>query len=174
MFAARARKIGALIALLLTPGVGIAADSAAPAADQAAADPRRGEALYVGEIRFQNGGAPCLACHGIAGHGLARAASFGPDLTETFDAYGAETLDGVLADVPFPSMQPIYNTHALTARERADVVAFLGSAGGKAPPKLGSAFAGAVAAAFLAFGAAFVLVGRGRRAPRPSHPSSRS
>jgi mono/diheme cytochrome c family protein len=162
---------------LLTGSVAFAATGSPPADEAPAPNPRTGEALYVGELRLTNGGAPCLACHGITGHGLARAASFGPDLTETFEAYGAETLDGVLADVPFPSMQPIYNTHALTASERADIVAFLGDAGGKVPAQLGMSFAGAIAAAVCALGAAFVVVGRGRsrrRAPRTPFPSPRS
>jgi mono/diheme cytochrome c family protein len=34
-----------------------------------AGDPQRGEALYVGTLAFAAGGAPCLACHGIAGAG---------------------------------------------------------------------------------------------------------
>jgi mono/diheme cytochrome c family protein len=168
MFARGSQKLIASIALLLTAPVAIATQPAAPADEAPAANPRNGEALYVGEKAFANGGAPCLACHGVAGHGLARAASFGPDLTATFEAYGAETLDGVLAEVPFPSMQPIYNTHALTPSERADVVAFLGEAGGKVPSKLGGGFAGAIAAAFVALGAAFVFVGRGRSRRRGS------
>lgn len=175
MSACRSRKFLTSLALLLTAQVAIATEPASPAESAPAANPRTGEALYVGEKRFANGGAPCLACHGIAGHGLARAASFGPDLTETFASYGAEALDGALADVPFPSMQPIYNTHALTPSERADVVAFLGDAGGKVPAKLGTSFAGAIAAAFIALGAAFVLVGRGRSrrggTPLTSHRS---
>ena len=177
MLASDTRKIVAITALLMTARVAFATEAAAPANEAVAANPRTGEALYVGERRFANGGAPCLACHGVAGHGLARAASFGPDLTETFAAYGAETLDGVLAEAPFPSMQPIYNTHALTASERADVVAFLGEAGGKVPPAVGMSFAGAIAVAVCAFGVAFVLVGRGRakrRAPRSPLPSPRS
>ena len=88
-----------------------------------AADARRGEALYVGSERMENGGAPCLACHGVAGHGLARAASFGPDLTGAHASYGPEDLAAALQDVPFPSMQPVYNTHALTPEERAVVEA---------------------------------------------------
>jgi mono/diheme cytochrome c family protein len=161
---------------MMTAQVAIAADGAAPASDAPAANPRTGEALYVGEKRFANGGAPCLACHGVAGHGLARAASFGPDLTETFASYGAETLEGVLADVPFPSMQPIYNAHALTESERADLVAFLGEAGGKVPARIGATFWGAIAAAVCALGAGFVLVGRGRsrRGARTPLPSPRS
>ncbi|MBE0597204.1 MAG: hypothetical protein IH614_08045, partial [Desulfuromonadales bacterium] len=40
-----------------------------------------GEALYVGTAPFEQGGAPCLGCHGIAGAGLGKAAgaSYGPD-----------------------------------------------------------------------------------------------
>ena len=176
MSALGTRKIVALFALLLTASVAHATEGAAPADKAPAPDARTGEALYVGEVRFANGGAPCLACHGVAGHGLARAASFGPDLTETFTSYGAEVLDGVLQDVPFPSMQPIYNTHALTASERADIVAFLGQAGGKVPPQIGSSFAAGIAVAVCALGAAFVVVGRGRqrRRARPSLPSDRS
>ena len=37
-------------------------------------DPKQGEALYVGSVSFSAGGAPCLACHGIAGHELGLAA----------------------------------------------------------------------------------------------------
>jgi mono/diheme cytochrome c family protein len=125
-----------------------------------AADARRGEALYVGSARMENGGAPCLACHGVAGHGLARAASFGPDLTGAHAMFGAEALDDALQAVPFPSMQPVYNTHALTPAERADVVAFLAQADGGAPSRLGPGFAAAVAFAMALFLGGFVWIGR--------------
>jgi mono/diheme cytochrome c family protein len=134
-----------------------------------AGDARRGEALYVGSARFANGGAPCLACHGIAGHGLAQAASFGPDLTGVHASFGAETLDAALADVPFPSMQPVYNGHALTEGERADLVAFLAGADGGLPPRLGPGYAVGVVSAMALFLAAFVWIGRrgaARRAGR--------
>jgi mono/diheme cytochrome c family protein len=132
---------------------------AAPLA-ASAADARRGEALYLGSARMENGGAPCLACHGVAGHGLARAASFGPDLTGAHATFGAEALAAALEEVPFPSMQPVYNTHALTPSERADVVAFLAQADGGAPPHLGPGFAGAVAFAMALFLGGFVWIGR--------------
>jgi mono/diheme cytochrome c family protein len=132
---------------------------AAPLA-ASAADARRGEALYLGSARMENGGAPCLACHGVAGHGLARAASFGPDLTGAHATFGAEALQAALEEVPFPSMQPVYNTHALTPAERADVVAFLAQTDGGAPPRLGVGFAAAVALAMAVFLAGFVWIGR--------------
>ncbi len=139
------RLCGALVlAAALTPGLA-----------GAAADPREGEALYVGTRPLTNGGAPCLACHGLAGHGLAFSASFGPDLSAAGQTYDAETLATVLEDVPFPSMEPIYRGHAITAGERADLAAFLLEARETAPPAGGALGrllleAGLIAAAILA------------------------
>ena len=133
-----------------------------------APDPRRGEALYVGSTRLAAGGAPCLGCHGISGHGLARAASFGPDLTGAHAQYGADGLDAILEDISFPSMAPVYRGHAVNKEERADLVAFLGETAGAAPAQLGPWFAAGVAAAMAAFLGAVALLGRrgrGRRAP---------
>jgi mono/diheme cytochrome c family protein len=99
--------------------------AARPDGASAAGDPRRGEALYLGAVKLENGGAPCLACHALSGHGLAWAASFGPDLSAVPASYDADALEGVLVDVPFPSMGPIYRAHAIMPGERADLVAFL-------------------------------------------------
>ncbi len=148
-----------------------AAGHGGPAAN--AADPRRGEALYVGAARLSGGGAPCLACHGIAGHGLARAASFGPDLTGAHAQYGADGLDGLLEDVVFPSMAPVYRDHALTKQERADVIAFLGASAGPVPAQLGAGFPAGVAGAMAAFLGAVVLLGR-RGKGRPPRAGGRT
>jgi mono/diheme cytochrome c family protein len=146
--------LAASLLVIASPGGGRAEGPAA------AGDAGRGEALYVGTVLMANGGAPCLACHGVSGHGLSRAASFGPDLSATYASYGAETLDVALQEIPYPSMQPVYNGHALTAQERADVVAFLGQADGKVPSRLGAGFAAGVAGAMALFAAAFVWIGR--------------
>jgi mono/diheme cytochrome c family protein len=135
-------------------GALVVAAALAPASAARAADPREGEALFVGSTRLQNGGAPCLACHGLAGHGLAWSASFGPDLSAAAQTYDAETLDAMLEDVPFPSMEPIYRGHAITQGERRDLAAFLlearsGVAPGDAVGRL-LLEAFLVAAAFLA------------------------
>jgi mono/diheme cytochrome c family protein len=140
---------------------------AGPAPASRAPDVRRGEALYVGSARLLAGGAPCLACHGIAGHGLARAASFGPDLSGAHAQYGADGLDGMLEDIVFPSMQPVYRGHAVTKEERQDLVAFLGASAPDRPARLGPAFAAGVLGAKGIFLAGVVLIGRrgsGRRA----------
>jgi mono/diheme cytochrome c family protein len=148
--------------LLVAAGLALAA--ALPAAADAPAprppDARRGEALFVGSRPLFAGGAPCLACHGVAGHGLARAASFGPDLTAAHEQFGADGLDAMLEDIVFPSMAPVYRGHAVTPEERGDLVAFLAEAAGGPPARLGARFSGGVAAAMALFLAAVVFVGR--------------
>ncbi len=92
-------------------------------------DPQRGEALYVGTAGFSEGGAPCLACHGIAGHelGYAAGATYGPDLTAIYEDYGEEGVADVLEDLSFESMVAIYGSRPLTETEKADLVAFFSS-----------------------------------------------
>ncbi len=160
-----------LCALAAWPGAAaVGAEPEAALAAPGAPDAHRGEALYVGSARLAGGGAPCLACHGIAGHGLSRAASFGPDLSGAYAAYGADGLEGLLAEIVFPTMEPVYRGHGVTKEERADLVAFLGAPHAGAPARLGPAFAAGVAAAMALFLAGVVLVGRRggggrRRAP---------
>jgi mono/diheme cytochrome c family protein len=92
-------------------------------------DPQRGEALYIGTAGFSKGGAPCLACHGIAGHelGYAAGATYGPDLTAMYEDYGEEGIADVLEDLSFESMVAIYESRPLTETEKADLVAFFRS-----------------------------------------------
>jgi mono/diheme cytochrome c family protein len=127
--------------------VAMPADAAAPAAGDATA----GKALFSGARRAQNGGAPCGACHAVGGQGPAFAASLGPDLSHSFDGLPLDAIDGMLQDLPFPTMAPLYAGRALTPVERADLAAFL-VAGAGAPPPHGREIAGyaiAVAAACL-------------------------
>jgi mono/diheme cytochrome c family protein len=102
----------------------------------AAASPAEvGRALFTGARPFQAGGAPCGACHALGGEGLAFTASLGPELSSGLAAMDPEALDGLLETLPFPTMTPIYEGHALTAQERADLVAFLIPAARKGPPR---------------------------------------
>ena len=105
-------------------------------------DPLRGEALYVGTVGFSAGGAPCLACHGIAGHelGLAAGANYGPDLTALYADYGEEGILDVLEDLSFESMAAIYATRPLTDTEKADLVAFFATVSSGVAPNIGSSF----------------------------------
>ena len=157
---ANSRSVVLCLALLAAGG----ARAAEPPAR--APDPRLGEALYVGSTRLWAGGAPCLGCHGIAGHGLDRAASFGPDLSAAHATFGPDGLEGMLADIVFPSMEPVYRGHAVTPQERADLIAFLSESSGAPPARLGVGFQAGIALAMGAFLGAVVLLGRRGRARR--------
>lgn len=88
------------------------------------ADPARGAALFSGALSMEKGGAPCLACHGIAGVGLAGNSNYGPDLTTVYENFGADGLAGILQSLPFPSMEAIYANHPLTKNEQHDLAAY--------------------------------------------------
>lgn len=125
-------------------------------------DPSAGRALFVGARALQAGGPPCGACHGISGEGLGVAASYGPDLSGASAAYGDDALVAMLDDLPFPSMAPVYAGRPLTAAERADVVAFLAAAGGRAPSRESAWFPIHAGLLFAAGVAALALAGRRR------------
>lgn len=106
----------ALFALLLFCSLTVAAVSG---------DVSHGKALYVGSTPFENGGAPCLACHNLAGFGMANGANYGPDLSSFYENYGREGVEGVLLTLSFPSMEAIYADRPLTDSELADMLVFL-------------------------------------------------
>ena len=162
---------GALLALAV--GVASAADPGSPPpppAGSAAA----GRVLFIGARRFENGGAPCGACHGIGGEGLAFMASLGPELSTSLAPMDADALDGLLQALPFPTMAPVYDGRPLTPSERADLAAFLIPAARRGPPAGGWRFAlsGGVVAVVLFLGLA--LAWRRRKAPTRARLLSRA
>jgi mono/diheme cytochrome c family protein len=106
------------------------ASSGAPTAQAAVAPLPRGDAaigkeLFTGDVRFRNGGAPCMACHSIAGIGALGGGALGPDLTPAFNKYTDAGLANFLATMPLPTMNAVWSAHPLTPAEQADVRAFL-------------------------------------------------
>ncbi|TYO96689.1 cytochrome c [Geothermobacter ehrlichii] len=91
-----------------------------------AGDAARGARLFAGGQALANGGAACIACHGFAasGFGAAGGANFGPDLSGLYADFGDEGVAEVLAELAFPSMEPIYAERPLTEQEQADLGAF--------------------------------------------------
>lgn len=83
-----------------------------------------GKQLFSGQTAFEKGGAPCLACHGMTGLGLASGANYGPDLSQLYDNYGPEGLEAILPSLAFPSMEAIYTDRPLSEEEQADLIAF--------------------------------------------------
>jgi mono/diheme cytochrome c family protein len=127
------------------------------------AEANSGAALYIGTASFEKGGAPCLACHGISGFGLAGGANYGPDLTGIFANFGEEGIAGILEDLTmFPSMAPIYVNRPLTEKEQADIAAFLAEVDGRPPLQIGARLAGHVAVGTAAVLGLVILVGWGR------------
>jgi len=84
-------------------------------------------------MRFQNGGSSCIACHDVASIGVLGGGTLGPDLTLAFNKYGDIGLAGVLADITFPTMRPIYKDRPLTSEEQAHLRTFLQKAATRRP-----------------------------------------
>lgn len=150
----------ALVALLVAGGAPARAADAPPPPG----DPLRGRALFIGAVRFQQGGSPCGACHAVGGQGRAFSAGMGPELSRSFEGMDPPTVDSLLQDLPFPSMAPVYAGHPLTPPERADLAAFFGQVAG-APPPGAAGVAGYAAAVALACVGGLALAARRRKSP---------
>lgn len=156
-------KAGLVLALLLVTSSARAAEAAPVAGDAAT-----GAALFSGAIPLQNGGAACGACHAVGGRGPLLAASLGPDLARSFEGMAPDAVDGILQDLPFPTMVPVYAGRALTPQERAHLSSFLVSVSG-APAPTGNAVAGTAAAITAVFLALLAVAARRRKVPtRPT------
>ncbi|HZR93201.1 MAG TPA: c-type cytochrome [Gaiellaceae bacterium] len=117
------------------PAATVPTPRAQPPRPPARGDAARGKNLFTGADRFANGGPPCLSCHSIAGIGSFGGGALGPDLTGAVAKYGgASGMRGVLATLPFPTMQPIFRGHALTSAEQTDLLAFLAQASASKRP----------------------------------------
>jgi mono/diheme cytochrome c family protein len=90
-----------------------------------------GRALFTGDVKMANGGLACISCHRIDDVGILGGGSVGPDLTEASGKYGEAGLASALADIIFPTMQPIFADHPLTESEQSDLAAFITSQSGK-------------------------------------------
>lgn len=161
-------ELAALMAFLAYPEEAAhhAGEAAVPAPRSAvpAGDAARGKDLYVGTRALANGGAPCLACHGIAGAGLglAAGANYGPDLTNLTTDYGAEGVASILQTLPFPSMEPIYAARPLIDAEQRDLGAFFAAVAGAQPAAVGVTFLRQAGGALLALAVVLYIFGRGR------------
>lgn len=140
--------------------------AAAPSTAQAA-DPARGAALFSGALSMEKGGAPCLACHGIAGVGLAGSSNYGPDLTAVYENFGAEGLAGILQSLPFPSMEAIYANQPLTATEQLELSAYFEqTAQLSVVPSNGKLALQIIAGVIILLGVTFLIGKRRMRATR--------
>lgn len=116
-------EIDALLAYLAEPGTGTGAApaiSALPAGDAA-----RGKEYFVGQARFANSGAACMACHSIAGIGALGGGQLGPDLTGAYNKWGQAGLVSFVTQPATVTMSAVWRQTPLTQQEGADLLAFL-------------------------------------------------
>ncbi|BCZ88085.1 hypothetical protein TthTF19_22640 (plasmid) [Thermus thermophilus] len=114
-------------------GLGGAPAQAAPA-PQVQGDPALGRALYLGQKALKNGGAPCQACHTVAGVGFFGGGALGKDLTDAAKRLGGEVgLAALLENPAFPVMREAYKGKPLTKEEATALAAFLVQVSQEAP-----------------------------------------
>lgn len=88
-------------------------------------DPLIGKELFIGDVRFQNGGPACIACHSAGGIGSLGGGKLGPNLSTTFQKSGPAGTRAVLTSLPFPTMKAVWSDHPITPQEQENLVAFL-------------------------------------------------
>lgn len=88
-------------------------------------DVQRGQDIYQGIIRLENGGAPCNSCHNVRNDAVIGGGVLAKDLTNVFSRMGGNGVGQILGTPPFPVMERAYADHPLTADEIHAMVAFL-------------------------------------------------
>ncbi len=96
-----------------------------------------GRALFTGERPLSGGGPPCGACHALAGDGLALSANLGPALS-SLAGVDPSAIEGLLEDLPFPTMTPLYAGRPLAPEERTALAAYLAAAAERGAPAPGA------------------------------------
>lgn len=93
------------------------------------ADVEKGRQLFAGELRLQNGAAPCMSCHAVQGISGLGGGTLGPDLTTVFERYqNRKNLVIWLSAPATPTMQSVLKKHALQDHEILALVAYFENA----------------------------------------------
>lgn len=87
----------------------------------------RGEALFTGQTRFQNGGPACGSCHSTSGLSFPQGGTMGPDLTHEYSKLGPAAMQATLETLYFPAMNALFAPRPLTPEEQQDLIAFFQS-----------------------------------------------
>ncbi len=90
-------------------------------------DWKKGEDLFVGKIRFINGGPACNSCHNVSINGFVSGGTLAKDLTQAISRLTADGAKPFFASnpMPMPQMQQSYSGKPLTEQEVNEVIAFL-------------------------------------------------
>jgi len=84
-----------------------------------------GQELFQGNLRFDNGGPACNACHEVRNDAVIGGGILAAELTTVFSRMGGAGVTAILGQAPFPVMQAAYENRSLTDGEVTALVAFL-------------------------------------------------
>jgi len=125
-----------------------------------------GQEMFQGNIRFENSGPACNACHEVRNDAVIGGGILAAELTTVFSRMGGAGVTAILGQAPFPVMQAAYEDRSLTEGEVTALVAFLEYADSEQYNQLprdygiGLFASGAVGAGILFFFFGFVWRGR--------------
>jgi len=100
-------------------------EESAPAEPLSMEDVHKGQNLFQGTTRFENGGPSCNACHDVKHDAVIGGGILAAELTTVFSRMGGGGVGAILGQAPFPVMQAAYKSNALTKDEITYLVAFL-------------------------------------------------
>lgn len=90
-----------------------------------AVDIESGRKIFDGTTKLTNRGASCITCHNIENPVISNGGLLAKDLTTSFTRMGAQGIDGILRNSPFPAMMDAFSLNGLTDQEIKDLLAFL-------------------------------------------------
>lgn len=85
----------------------------------------KGQDLFQGKIRLENGGPACNSCHEVRHDAVIGGGILAAELTTVFSKMGGAGVKAILGQAPFPVMQVAYKDQSLTESEITALVAFL-------------------------------------------------
>ena len=88
-------------------------------------DVLRGQELFSGQRRFENGGISCNSCHNVIKDEFMGGGGLAKDLTDAFERLGKLGVEGMIKGLPFPQMKATYQNNTITEEEASQLTAFL-------------------------------------------------
>ena len=134
-----AADVGALVAYLETQGTAAtttttATTTTATETTAAQGDAAAGKDLFTGGKASRTAARRASRATRSPARARSAAARLGPTLTGAYEKYGgAKGFAAVLTTIPFKTMVPVYEDHAITKQEAASLAAYLATTSGDEP-----------------------------------------
>jgi len=84
----------------------------------------RGQNIFQGVLRLENGGPACNGCHHVKNDAVIGGGILARELTSVFSRMGGPAVRSILGSAPFPVMKAAYLDKPLTKQETSALVAF--------------------------------------------------